>query len=225
MTSISSTAANELLSESAGNQRTASKNSLSKDDFMKIFLAQMRMQSPTNPYDSSVMLQQMSQLTSLSATEELQSAVKNLNNNINKSQILYASPMIGRSIQVPSDISPLTEGKGLSGSVVFSPGMGDATITIKDKSGTVVATIKKTAPAGGGVVDFDWDGKDSSGNTLKPDFYQISATASFNGSEAALPTAGTFKVGSVTVNPTTGGIIMNVDGLGGIGMDSVVKIL
>ncbi len=45
---------------------------LTQDDFMKLFLAQMRTQIHTEAIDSGEMMQQMSQLTSLSATQELE---------------------------------------------------------------------------------------------------------------------------------------------------------
>ncbi|VVC77097.1 Basal-body rod modification protein FlgD [Aquicella siphonis] len=200
------------------------KKELSKDDFMTIFLTQMRMQSPLKPYDSAQMLQQMSMLTSLTATEELQKTIQSLGMSISKSQVMSASQLIGKKVQIPSGVSPLVTGEGLSGSVILPGEVSDVTITIKDKDGKVVKTINKGS-SGSGVLDFDWDGKDADGNDLKPDFYKISAIATMDGKKIDVPTAGTFKVGSVAMNPTNGAVILNVDGLGGVDMGEIIKIL
>ncbi len=203
---------------------TNGRKELSKDDFIKIFLAQMKLQSPLKPYDSSAMLQQMSQLTSLSATEELQSTIKNLNYNLGKSQVLSASQLIGKSVQVPSEVSPYVKGEGLRGSVILPTSASNIEISIKNAKGELVHTINKGS-SNAGVLDFQWDGKDEQGNELEPDYYQISASANIDGQRNQLITAGTFKVESVALNPTQNNVILNVDGLGGMDMNDIIKII
>lgn len=207
----------------AGKERVAKKE-LSKDDFIKIFLTQMKAQNPLKPYDSSVMLQQMGQLTSLTATEELQGTIRNLNSNIGSSKILSASQLVNRKVQVLSDKSPLVAGKGLQGSAIVPAQASSVVITIKDAKGNVVKTIDKGVSEGG-VLDFDWDGKGADGKELPADFYQISAKAKIGGKEIDLNTAGTFTVNSVAMNPATGTVFLNVDGLGGIDLNYIVKII
>jgi len=205
-------------------QRQVGQKELSKDDFMKIFLKQIRMQDPNKPFDSASMLQQMAQLTQLSASEELKKTIGSLNLSIAKSQVMSASQLIGKKVQLGAKVAPLVKGEGLSGSVILTGASKEVTITIKDKDGKVVKTITKSA-ATGGVLDFDWDGKDDAGNEMKEGFYNISAEANYTGKKVAAATAGTFKVGSVAMDPTNGTVILNVDGLGGIGMENIIKIL
>lgn len=196
---------------------------VSKDDFMKLFLTQLRMQNPLKPFDSADMLQQMSQLTSLSATEELGKTIKNLNANLGNSQVLDASQLIGKHVQVPSGVAQLTS-TGLNGSVILPGDVTEITIEIKDSDGKVIKTVEKDKSSAG-VFDFTWDGKDKDGNAVKEDFYQISASANVNGQRTELITAGTFKINSVALNPSTGSLILNVDGLGGLKMNEIIKIL
>lgn len=200
------------------------KKELSKDDFIKIFLAQMKLQSPLKPYDSSAMLQQMSQLTALSATEELQNTIKNLNYNLGKSQAISASQLIGKNVQIPSEISPYVKGESLRGSVVLPNDASNIEISIKNSKGEVVQVLNK-GNSSAGVLDFAWDGKDADNNQLESDYYQISATATINGEKSRLMTAGTFKVESVALNPADNNVILNVDGLGGIDMSDIIKII
>lgn len=205
-------------------KRPGGKKDLSKDDFMTIFLSQMRMQSPLKPYDSAQMMQQMSALSSMTATEDLQKSIAGLGNNIAKSQIMSASQLIGKKAQIVSSVSPLVKGEGLSGSILLPADVTDATITIKDKNGNVVKTIAKGS-SGPGVLDFEWDGKDTEGNELNPDLYKISAEATIKGQKTTLHTAGTFKIESVAMNPGNGSVILNIKDFGGIDMSEIIKIL
>lgn len=198
---------------------------LSKDNFIKLFLTQLKMQSPLKPLQSSEMMQQMSQLTSLSATQDLEKTIKNLNSNLGKSQVLQASQLIGKKVQLLNSISPLTANDGLSGSVVLPAPAKDLKIAIKDKNENVVKTINLGDIQSNGLVDFKWDGKDEAGNVLAADFYKMTATATLNGQTTKLPTTGTFKVNSVGSDSKTDGVIINVDGIGGVNMEDVIKIL
>ncbi|MDP1603531.1 MAG: FlgD immunoglobulin-like domain containing protein [Legionella sp.] len=197
---------------------------LSQDDFMKILLTQMRLQTPQNPFDSNTMMQQMSQLTNLSATKDMENAVKSLNTNLGTNQVLSASQLVGKNVQVPNDLSPLIAGEGLKGSVILPQDVENTTVTIKDQSGKVVKTIELGASSSG-VVDFTWDGMDGENNAMTPGFYSISATTQIKGENVALRTAGTFKVNSVALDKNGNGVILNLDGLGGVNMKDLIKIL
>lgn len=197
---------------------------LSQDDFMRLFLTQMKTQSPMKPFDSSDMMQQMSQLTSLSATQELEKTIKLMNSNLGKSQVYSASQLIGKKVAVASEVAPLTEKQGLSGSVI-NPGYAtQMAVEIKDSAGRIVKTINLPA-SNPGLVDFHWDGLGSNNEPLPADFYHLSAKAVINGETKEVPTAGIFNVDSVTMDRQTSNVILNVNGLGGTDMNDIIKIL
>jgi flagellar basal-body rod modification protein FlgD len=202
---------------------------LTQDDFMKLFLAQMRTQSPLKPFDSGEMMQQMSQLTSLSATQELEKSIKMMNSNLGRSQVVAATQIIGKRVSIASEKSPLLYGadgkvQGLDGSVILPGSATDVTIEIKDANNKVVKTIKLGA-SNSGVQDFHWDGLGADGAPMPADFYTMSAKATMNGETKDIYTAGMFKVNSVTMDRQTSQVILNVDGLGGVDMADVIKIL
>lgn len=203
-------------SQSLTGEREVGRKQLSQDDFMKIFLKQMNSQSPLKPYDSSAMLQQMAEFTSLSASEDLKNTIAKLNVNLNKSQVIAGSDLIGKQVSLASKYSPLVKDGELKGSVVLAQPATDVTIEIKDQDNKLVKTIK-LGKSNTGVNDFVWDGKDDAGNRLKDDCcYQISAIATVDGKPVAVPTAGQFKVNSVTWDRSNGSVILNVDDIGGV---------
>lgn len=197
---------------------------LSQEDFMRLFLTQMRTQSPLKPFDSSDMMQQMSQLNSLSATEQLEKTIRMMNANLGKSQVVTATQLIGKKVVLPSGVSPLVENEGMDGSVVLPMRASAVEIEIKDKNDKLVK--KLTLPASdSGVVDFHWDGKDEEGNTMPADYYNLSAKGTFGSEKYDIPTAGYFKVNSVTMDRQSSNVIINLDGVGGVNMGDIIKIL
>lgn len=204
-------------------ERRVGEQQLTKDDFLKLMLTQMKNQDPFKPYDSSAMLQNMSQISQMSATDELKKTIQTLSTSIGRSQMVGTTQLVGHKVQILSKVAPLVEGKGLSGSVILPKEAEDVTIEIKDPQGKVVKTITK-GKTGRGVLDFDWDGK-LDDKELPADFYTIAGTATINGEKMNLMSAGTFTVGSVALDQSTNTTILNVDGLGGLTLDDILKVL
>lgn len=199
-------------------------NQLSKDSFLKLLLTQMKMQNPLNPFDASTMMQQMAQLTGLSASEEMVKSVDQLKVNLGTSQVLEAAQVVGKDIQILSDKLQLQDNKGAQGSVIVPRGVEQIELTIQDGRGNPIKTIKLSAPSEG-VLDFSWDGLDEKSNPVATGFYKIEAKSLIGDQEIKLNTAAKVRVNSVAFDKANGSVILNVDGLGGIPMGDVVKIL
>ncbi len=197
---------------------------LSQEGFLKLLLAQLRLQSPTSPFDSSTMMQQISQLTGLSSAQELEKTVKSLGENMGTSQILEASRLVGKEVQIPSEKCPLVEREGLKGAVVVPKEVDTVEVTIRDANEKVIKKMTLAAPSDG-VLDFSWDGMDSANQKMAPGFYKVSANAVVSGQNTALPVAGTFKITSVALDRSGKGVILNVDGLGGVNIKDIIKIM
>lgn len=197
---------------------------LTQDDFIRLLLTQMKMQSPDNPFDSNTMMQQVAQLTSLSASTEMEKTVKNLGANLETSQVLSAAQLIGKKVQIPSGLSPLIAGEGLNSSLILPSDIEHATITIKNKQDQVVKTIELGASSSG-LADFSWNGLDTNNNPLPADLYKMSATAVINGETVPVQTTGTFNVRSVALDKTGKGVVLNLDGMDGVNMTEILKII
>ena len=78
---------------------------LGKDDFMKLFLAQLENQDPTQPMDDSQMLTQMAQFTMIDTLQQVATALSG-------TQLAQASSMIGKHIEGVD-----TSGQPVSGTV------------------------------------------------------------------------------------------------------------
>lgn len=206
---------------------------LSPEDFMKLFLEQLKHQNPSSPMDTSTMLQQMANIGQINASGDMQLAMRNLQSDIKQtlgtSQVLGASQLVGKNVQCWADKIPLVAKEGLSGSVGLPKAASAITVTIKDSAGKEVKTLDLGGTGSAGLVDFKWDGKvtDAAGieHEVAPGVYEISATAMIDGKKTPpLKTTGTFKVNSVALDKKVG-VIVNINELGGKYMKDIVKIM
>lgn len=226
----------------SGDQPVARKTGMSAlkpEDFVTLMLQQLKHQNPMNPTDSNSMLQQMSQISQMSASTDMQQTMRNMqqtmlgvsqsvNSTLGNSQVLEATQLIGKNVVLESGVSPLvkdpTSGASvMAGSVMVPAASSKVSVTVMDSSGNTVKTIDLGSAGQAGLMDFTWDGMDADGKVLPPDYYHISATANVDGSEVPARTAGSFKVNSVALDQS--GVILNVDGLGGKSMGDLIKIL
>lgn len=225
MSSIADVATNTVLGSNVPGKVPASpRKELKQEDFMKLLLTQLKYQSPVKPYDSSEMLQQMSQMTTLTATQSLEKTIQQLNASLADSQIAQASQLVGRSVQIPSDVSLLEKNGTLSGSVMTRQAMDAITINIKDATGQIVKSIELTGVAAG-MHNFSWDGKNGSGDMLPPGMYHISAAGRQHGKSVGLETSAITKVNSIALDRANNKIMLHTDGLQPMEMSRVIKIL
>lgn len=159
--------------------QAAMKDSLgmNKDDFMKLFIAQLQYQDPLKPQDASAMLDQLSQLTLVEQSYNSNTALDKLLTAQNNSNSLSAVSFIGGTVKA-------------NGNSINFDGSSSTALTYNISSSADTVTISVSDPAGKLVRSFDvldqssgdqsctWDGKDSSGTTLPAGAYTFSVKAS-----------------------------------------------
>jgi flagellar basal-body rod modification protein FlgD len=92
-----SSAAQAAQSSSTGSTTTASGfNNLTTGDFMKMLIAELQNQDPTQPMSNQDLLTQLSTMSQLQSTQDLDSA---LQANTNNQQLSIASSFIGKAVQ------------------------------------------------------------------------------------------------------------------------------
>ena len=215
-------------SGSASGTTTTPGYSFKTEDFIKMFLAQIKHQNPMQPTDSSAILNQMAQIGSIQASSDMQKKMDSMANSVQSSmmntQFMQATNLVGRSVQLESAVSQLKQGKPMVGSVEVVGATANVQLTITDPAtGQIVKTMDLGASNAPGLKTFTWDGTDSDGNPLPDNFYKINATASINGKIQDLPTIGSFNVNSVALDQDAG-VILNLDYWGGKTMDQIVKV-
>jgi flagellar basal-body rod modification protein FlgD len=140
------------------------------------------------------------------------------------SQALQASSLIGQQVLMPTNTGHISQkGEGISGVVITNGTTQELGITIENKAGEILKVID-AGTQNSGNVQFNWDGKDSTGNQLPPGDYVVKAQGKVNGEEQTLVTAINRHVDSVSLAGSSQGIILNLDGDVSVKLDSVLQI-
>lgn len=111
---------------SASAAASASMSELGGEDFMLLFLAQMRNQNPLEPLDNKDMMQQMLSLNTLSELQKLSSVLTSFGRS---NQVINSAAMIGKLVRY-------TDADGMEQSgVVDSVSVENGTVTLKLEEG------------------------------------------------------------------------------------------
>jgi flagellar basal-body rod modification protein FlgD len=160
---------------SANNSITENPNGvLDKDAFMKLLLVQLQHQDPAEPMDSATILTQTSQLATLESANNTNLAMEKLVGQLSSNMDMAALSAIGKMASLGSNAVTLPENGLAKFEVYFQEEIKAGKMTITDRNGDIVREIDLDGQVGKkGVLAFEWDGSDNSGNQLPAGYYSV----------------------------------------------------
>jgi flagellar basal-body rod modification protein FlgD len=144
------------------------------DTFLTLLTTQLQNQDPMNPMDSDQFTQE---LVAFSGVEQQINTNDNLKQLISLQQGTTSNNAInylGKNITITDGSGQLTDGDA-HWSYALGGAAASTVITVTDANGKLVYTGKGETTAG--QHDFDWDGKDNSGNELADGTYKLSVAS------------------------------------------------
>jgi flagellar basal-body rod modification protein FlgD len=166
----------DALGQAAFTQSNAAAKSkeLGKDDFLTMFVAQLKNQDPLNPMQGQEFAAQLAQFSSLEQLFNVNETLQTLKSSQDDASRLQALDFIGKEILAKGDSLQLLQGEVATGSFQLSE-KADCTVAIRNVDGYLVRTLSL------GVLDagshaFQWDAHDGSGNLLSPGTYRFSVS-------------------------------------------------
>ncbi len=176
-----------------------------QDRFLTLLITQLRNQDPLDPMNNSEITSQLAQLSTVQGINQLNETLLTISGQMDISQSMQASMLIGREVLVPGD-------KVLLGSDPANPNVKTATpfgvdliapaantkVQIFDKSGKLVRTLTLEENLGVGIYQVQWDGRDDAGQVVSDGAYTIEIVAT------------TTDGRQVTAEPLTYGTVKNV---------------
>lgn len=176
---------------------------MNKDDFMKLFIAQLQYQDPLKPQDPSAMLDQLSQLTLVEQSYNSTTALNNLLTAQNNSSNLTSVSFIGKEVRAQGN--NLTFDGASPVAVQFNQAGASASsdITITDSAGRVVRTIKAGALSAGDST-ISWDGRNNGGSMMPAGAYNFSVVGTTaSGTTVSSTTFTTGKIDGINFSSGT----------------------
>ncbi len=202
---------------------TKTDKELGKNEFLNLLVAQLNNQDPLSPQENGEFIAQLAQFSQVEGIEKLNTRMESLLTGYQSSQALQASSLVGRKVIVPTDRAQVDTAQTFKASAVLPASSGNVYVNIYDGNGALVNRVNLGAQAAGNV-SFMWDGKDSNGNTLPPGAYRFEAQAYYGKETQGLSTMLPANVDSVTLSQGGGELMLNLAGLGSIGLSKVQVI-
>lgn len=118
-------------------ERQTGNGTLGKDDFMKLLIAQLQNQDPTNPMQDTEFIAQMAQFSALEQSTNLTAAFEKFAEAQSQSQLIQYNSFVGENIRWHE----ITEDIGENGSPVINEGTGIIK-SVKFIDGSVIFTMQ-----------------------------------------------------------------------------------
>lgn len=155
-------------------QTSSTTKTLGKDDFLKLFVAQLRSQNPLNPMDNTEFTAQLAQFSSLEQLSNINTQLHDLLLFQNSLQNTLTNTLIGRQVKIPGNEIYLKEKGEIS--YTLPEDVSKVKISIYDSGGGLVKEVNLGQQTSG-EKSYVWDGTDNSGNRLPEGHYQVKVEA------------------------------------------------
>ena len=196
---------------------------LGQEQFLELMTAQLQNQDPFKPMESGDFLGQIAQFSTVEGIGELNEAFSGLSQSLVSNQALQAANLVGRRVLAPTGVAALSQGGTIRGNVELPAASGEVVVNVYDQAGQVVRRLELgSQPAG--PVEFQWDGLKNDGQFASPGTYFISAEASVDGRFESVEALLASEVRSVTLS-NSGGLLLDLDGVGSLDFSEVRQIL
>lgn len=182
----------KMLEDKTKPQRTP-KNTLEKDDFLKLFVTQLKNQDPLNPQDSAAMASQLAQFNSLEQMMNMNKSLDKMNNTQDNNRNWGLVDYIGKEVQVNNGRIIVHGGKLNEIAFNTEKPVAAAELQVIDEAGITVAK-KDIGNINVGEHTLDWDGKTGDGKVVSDGSYSFKIVSKTGENEEQIPIKATSKV-------------------------------
>jgi flagellar basal-body rod modification protein FlgD len=187
----------------------------SKDQFLKLLVAQLEHQNPLSPQDGAAFIAQLAQFTAVEQGAETNQRLANLESEQASGLRTGYANLVGKTIAAKTDAIEIPSTAGSDLSVRLDTAAKSADVDVYDSTGKKVRTIHLDHPAAG-ANPLAFDGKDDAGGALpngryrvevralKDDGSTVSATTEVRGIVSSIDFSGgtvRFHIGSLVITP------------------------
>jgi len=179
----------------SGSQATAGtkKNTLTQEDFLKLFTTQMRYQNPLEPLDNFQMATQLAQFNTVDSLTRMNETLTQLMAAQNSMSNMQAAGLIGKKVMVQGNRLAIQQGAVGEGMYQLTR-PANVVIQILNSQGGVVRQID-AGPRDTSRQTIGWNGKNQAGGALPDGLYTFRVIAV--DSQGQLVPVTTYRIGTV----------------------------
>jgi flagellar basal-body rod modification protein FlgD len=178
-------------------------NKLGKDEFLKLLMAQLGHQDPTNPADSEAFVAQLAQFATLELQQNANSSLEGLLMAQASANQTAITGFVGKDIVYRTDSLSMTAGTPAIASARLAAPAENVTAVVTDANGRTVRTLQLGRQQAG-TLAIEWDGRDNHGTQLPSGDYKLRVTAEDGaGKSVAVEQRGSGRVTGVSFEDGT----------------------
>ena len=198
----------------------SNKSELGQEDFLKLLVAQLENQDPSNPADNGQFMSQIAQFSMVSGIDELGASFDGVASNLYASQAMQAAELVGKHVLADSPIVSLTEGEAIEGAITLNTDANAVRVHVYDLSGQLVNTVA-LGDGLAGLKEFIWDGSNQDGEFMEDGLFTMKAEGLMDGQLQGLPVQFYTRVDSVSVDRANNSVSLNLDNNRSISMSEI----
>ncbi|AHF01051.1 flagellar hook capping protein [Thiomicrospira aerophila AL3] len=164
----------ETLSTPSNSAAFAPSQAMGQSEFLMLLTTQLMNQDPTKPMDPTSFVSDLTQMSQLEATTELNRSVMAMTAGFQNLQLMQASSLIGKNVQAQGEIMSHTEGRTSALRLSADESLTDVKVIISDSRG-VVRQLDYPGLLSRGESAFNWDGLNSDGGFAPTNNYRVVA--------------------------------------------------
>ena len=185
------------------------KSELGQEDFLALMVAQLENQDPTKPMDNNEFLSQMAQFSMVNGIENLNGSFSSVSDSLMGAQGLQAATLLDRQASIETDSASFDGVAPVEGVIDQTDPMAQMELQIRDGQGALVRSMS-LEPSAAQEVSFEWDGRDQSGRAVEAGNYYFAVAGAANGQVRSLPVAMANRIESVSLDPATQRVTLNL---------------
>jgi len=196
---------------------------LGQNEFLQLMTTQLSNQDPLAPMDNGEFMGQIAQFGTVNGVTDLLTEFQDLSANLQSSQALQASNIIGRQVLVNHNQGYLPESGSLLGAVELESSSSAVTLNVYDESGELLANVE-LGPQQSGVVPFSWDGTMIDGQRASNGRYRIEVEAVYGDTTESITPQVVDQVRSLTLGGVGREMLVELENLGTVSFNQVNQI-
>ena len=200
----------------------SSKASDIQDRFLKLLVSQLKNQDPLKPMDNAQLTSQVSQISTVTGIEKLNTSMQSLATSFTSAQSLQSAGLIGHTIYTDGNTLGFNGSTPALGGINLSQSADNLKVNVLGPSGNVVRQIDLGAHQAG-LVAFNWDGLSDSGANVAAGSYSFEIKATSGGQTVPAASLMSGQVSSITLG--TDGAHAIVNGIGDVPVGQIKQIM
>jgi len=199
-TGVSSGSYIESLQQSSNPSKSAPSEELDQADFLRLLTTQLMNQDPSKPIDPTNFITDLTQMSQLEATTQMNASVLAMTKGFQSLQTLQGASLIGKSVQVEGEDMSHVQGADTGFRLELNQPLSDVRVVISNEAGLVreleLGNINQ------GEKQVSWDGKNSLDIEMASGQYSLTVFGTdSNGELQSIKSIVPSQVNSVGISP------------------------